>query len=267
MAITTGTATTDNLNWATAGVTNLGVVGAGCHLVWGWINIATFTAGRCIHPFLKLNGTAELRIVLPRGVGTDDELTTTGAALVVDEWTFVCVASISDSSTGQASRVWIGRADTPPAIVTLGVAVAGSGTYITTTISTLGNSSATGTVAFQGSIDAIGGQRTNSVTVGPDHPFGLSSMTAVVANETQYLYDRWVLPAWQGVPVSPLAEQSGKGGQILLTAAAGPYPVGMSVRQASAAGGNIAATIVGTVATAVRCPRPQGHIDFPYLRR
>lgn len=265
MAITTGAATTDNLN---GGGTLLNRDGPAVAMIWAWIKPSTFTSGRAIHPNLKLNGTSELRLLMSR-LTTQTELVTTGAGIIVNEWVFVCTASIC-TTAAQDSRVWVGRIDTPPAKMPLTLAVAGAGGFLAASMTVIGNLTSAGTTAFQGTSDGWGGRSTTDVTMGAGHPFGLSSLTALTADDDQFLLDRFVVPAWQGRPPTPLCAQagnsSGKYGQITTDGSA-PYQMNSGMRSTATNAHTSAATVVGTVASQERHPRATKHIDFPYLRR
>lgn len=266
MAITTGAATTDNLF---TGGNTITVAGPAVAMAWGWIKVNTFTSGRSIHNTLKLDGTTELRLLLLR-LTTAAEIVTTTAGIVVGEWVFVCTAAIC-TTTGHDSRIWVGRTDTPPTKMTLTTAVAGSGNFSSTGMTVLGNLTSTGTTAFQGTSDGWGGAFTASTTTGGTHPFGLSSLTALTANDDDFLLQRFVLPAWLGGTPKPVivnaTDSTARFGQYV-TGQSAPYQLTNTQRRTTATsistGG---ATVTGTVTSQERCPRAIGHIDFPYLRR
>ena len=265
MAITTGAATTDNLN--SAGVL-LARDGPAVAMVWGWIKVTTFTSGRAIHPNLKLDGTSELRLLLSR-LTTQTELVTTTAGVTVGEWVFVCTASIC-TTAAQDSRIWVGRTDIPPSKMTLSVAAAGSGNFLSASMSVIGNLTSTGTTAFQGTSDGWGGMFTTDTTMGAGHPFGLSSLTALTAADDQFLLDRFVIPAWLCQSPKPMisvgSNTSAKFGQVQ-TGQSAPHHMNLSVRSTAAVVHSTEAAVVGTVTSQERCPRAMGNIDFPYLRR
>lgn len=269
MAITTGAATTDNLS---IGGNTLTGGGPAVAMVWGWIKVDTFTSGRCIHNTLKLDttlGTNEFRLILTR-LTTSAETRTSGANIVVGEWTFVCTASIC-TTAAHDSRIWVGTISTPPVKQTLSSAVAGSGNFSSSGITVLGNLTASGTTAFQGTSDGWGGAFTADTTTGGTHPFGLSSLTALTAADDAFLLQRFVLPAWLGetpkVVMSTGTVATARSGQYV-TGQNAPYQMTSTQRRTTATDLTTgAATVTGTVASQERCPRAIGNIDFPYLRR
>lgn len=267
MAITTGSATTDNVF---IGGNTITVAGPAVAMTWGWIKVNTFTSGRSIHNTLKLNGTTELRLLLTR-LTTATEVVTTTAGIVVGEWVFVCTAAIC-TTTAHDSRVWIGRTETPPETKqTLTTAVAGSGNFSSTGMTVLGNLTSTGTTAFQGTSDGWGGAFTASTTTGGTHPFGLSSLTALTAADDNFLLQRFVLPAWLGETPKPVisnaTEATARSG-IYVTGQSDPYQLTTTQRRTTATILTATqATVTGTVTSQERCPRAIGNIDFPYRRR
>ena len=266
MAITTGAATTDNLS---IGGNTLTVAGPSAAIAWGWIKVNTFTSGRSIHNTLKLDGTTELRLLLTR-LTTATEVVTTTAGIAVDEWVFVCTAAIC-TTTAHDSSIWVGRTDTPPTLMTLTTAVAGSGNFSSVGMSVLGNLTSSGTTAFQGTSDGWGGVFTSDTATGADSPFNISSFTALTADDDEFLLNRFVLPAWLGqtptFPISNATNSSARSGQYV-TGQSAPYQMTSTQRRTGATSISTGeAVVTGTVTSQERCPRAIGNIDFPYLRR
>jgi hypothetical protein len=265
MAITTGAATTDNIF---LGGNTLSATGPSVVMVWGWIKVNTFTSGRSINNVLKLDGTTELRFVVTR-LTTATELVTTTAGITVGEWVFVCTAAIS-TTTAHDSSIWVGRAETPPTLMTLTTAVGGSGNFSGTGLSVLGNLTSSGTTAFQGTSDGWGGISTGDTITGAGSPFNISSFTALTADDDRFLLDRFVIPAWLGQAPKPVISNgtisSGRSGQYV-TGQSPPYMLVDGTRRTTVTSLAGEATVTGTVTSQERCPRAVEHIDFPYLRR
>jgi hypothetical protein len=241
-------------------------------MVWGWIKVDTFTNGRCIHNTLKLDttlGTNEFRLLLPR-LTTTAETRTSGANIVVGEWTFVCTASIC-TTAAHDSRIWVGGTDTPPIKQTLNGAVSGSGNFTSAGITVLGNLTSSGTTAFQGTSDGWGGLFTADTTTGAGSPFNISSFTALTAADDDFLLQRFVIPAWLGETPRPVISNdtvSTARYGIYVTGQSAPYQLSSTQRRTTATDITVGvATVTGTVTSQERCPRAIGNIDFPYVRR
>jgi hypothetical protein len=197
---TFGGATTDDIT-ATTGVT----VGSGGGVFCaGWWYPTTLTATRGLWAMQTTMGaeinttTSELR--LRTNNTTDGQHTTTGAGLVVNEWRFLAFWWYGNN-TGPNSQwsVWSGNLNTPPAACTITVATAPAGNFTGASTFYVGNM-ATASQAFQGDVAEV--LFLNHANQSGDETlttFGLPNTTAApTAAITANIYNRFVLPCWQG---------------------------------------------------------------------
>lgn len=173
------------------------------HLVTGWWRPTTLTAGR----YLISTGVANSgvychsttdELVLRVDRTTDSEFTTSGVDLAVDEWRFLAFLSAHENTGAlDAWRVWAGGLDAPPVACTVTPSVTGSGNATGGTTLTLGNNAA-GSVAWQGQIADVRYVVTSAATGNSAHLFLTQTSGAIANDEADYVYQRFVLPAWEG---------------------------------------------------------------------
>lgn len=175
------------------------------HLITGWWRPGTLTSGRYLYSLGSgssgvLLATPADEIVLRANRGTTSrEDVTTDLNLVVDEWRFLAVFSTHENTgTLDAWRVWAGTIETPPVAVSLTTNTAGSGNLtMSTSALTIGNRSG-GSVAWRGQIADVRYAVTGSAVGNPLHPFLTQTSGAIADDEALYVYERFVLPAWEG---------------------------------------------------------------------
>lgn len=199
MAWTVGAAGTDDMTWAiqnpTGGSTTSGVVA-------GWIYPTTLTATRGYWSFGNTMGaeidttTSELRMKTQNGT-TNGEHTTSGLGLAVNTWKFVALFfSVASGSSGWAA--WAGDENNAPVALTVTQAVAPVGSASGSTNFYLGNKGTSATLAFQGDIGNHVLYR-SGMTAGATHEFGVTAYgSPITAASADIVYNRFVLPAWQG---------------------------------------------------------------------
>lgn len=173
------------------------------HLITGWWRPTTLTAGR----YLVSTGAVDCgayvhtttdELVLRVNRTTDSEFTTTGVDLVADEWRFLAFLSAHENTGAlDAWRVWAGGVAAPPVACTVTPSVSGSGNSTGGSTLTLGNNNA-GSVAFQGQIADVRYLVTSAPTGNSAHIFLTQTSGAIANVEADYVFERFVLPAWEG---------------------------------------------------------------------
>lgn len=198
MSFRLGDTASSDLNWV---VKYQIPVGGSAFLVCGRWRPTTLTAGRGLWSFGN-NTTAEIasttsELVLRTQNTTNGQWTTTGAGLAVNQWRFLAFF-LSSNNTGPAAQwiVWSsGNLEDRPAKSTITQNTAPVGNFVGSNTFYAGNVGTSTTQAFQGQISAIqiyqGGHQTRG-------PFRLSSAAAVTAEQENYIYETFVVPAWQG---------------------------------------------------------------------
>ena len=201
MAYTFGAATTDDLSG-----TGVVSIGGNSTTTWvaGWFYPTTLTAGRCYFGTGALNSiavaptTSELRLTHDRAT-TDSVFDTTGAGIVVNEWVFIAVLFQSGSAGADGTwTVWVGRSDSPPAIVTNSLTTTGLGNNSSTTAYCIGNQAAASSVAFQGDIGPFMYVAQQGLAI--DRPVPVAAAGGQTAAEILYIWEKWVIPFWLGKP-------------------------------------------------------------------
>lgn len=171
-------------------------------LITGWWRPNALAAGRYLASLGAVDCGAYLHtttdeLVLRVNRSTDSQYTTTGVDLTVDEWRFLALLSAHETTGAlDAWRVWAGDLATPPAACTVTLGTAGSGASIGGSILTLGNNNG-GSVAWQGQIADVR-YAVTSAPVGATHPFLVATSGVLADAEAEYVYQRFVLPAWEG---------------------------------------------------------------------
>lgn len=265
MAYTFGGGTGDDILCSLA---NFMAPGSGqAFLITGWWRPTTLTAaagrglwsaGSGAHTATIDTTTSELRLKTDNAT-TDGEWTTSGVGLATDTWSFLAfLLSTLNGTPSAAWRVWAGTLGTPPVAVTVTNAVAPSGNFTGSTQLYLGNVG-TGTLAFQGDIDAVSALVPNASASATLHPFGVAAFGAVSAGEEQFIYNRFVLPAWHGFPLgnTPASVVSGNVAPAELMLWDGLEST-RCVRSAVSATNLsfVTPTVSGATVSATRCPRP-----------
>lgn len=236
------------------------------------MRLDSFTTGRNINSYLTLDntnggGAQDLKFSMTR-LTTNTDIRTSGTALVVGEWTFICAVSLSDN-TNMAARIWVGKLDTPPVLQTFTTTAAGSGNPLLNQISVL-NNGASGTNAIAGTTDGWGGVGSQDSTSTTSW-LGLSSFASPTADDETLMLNRVVIPAWEGKP-APVIPSVAVTSPVFINLQTyqngnGDYTPGMQARRLTGNFTNTVITPLGTILSAERCPRTCGNIDFPYLRR
>lgn len=196
MAFTFGAATSDDMTIAST----LDIGSSSGHIWMGWLYPTTLTAGRCpcgwstntryqIH-----TTTSELDFRFDRT--TDTLQRTTDLGMVVNVWQFIAVARSALSGT-PAIRCWIGTGELPPREVAITVVTVGSGAIGSSTASTIGNSTSTATVAWQGDIGQVTEVYFTPSVITP--LIGEAAGTITQA-EADYFHQNVVIPHWNGEP-------------------------------------------------------------------
>ena len=270
MAINTAN-TTSGLNWTASGTATLSLSGQGLRFVWFWLKLDSFTSTRNISQLITLDstnggGAQDLRLSITR-LTTSTEIRTSGTALVVGEWTFVCAATLADASN-VAGRIWVGRSDTPPVLQTQTIVVAGAGNPFQQALASLNN---TTTVTNSGNLttDGWGGVGSGDSTTTTSW-LGLSSFTAPSADDEELMLSRVVIPAWQGqtIPIPSVSATSAVWGNVpTYQQGDGSYTPTLQIRRLSGNFANTQVTPTGSLLSAERCPRAFSNVDFPYRRR
>jgi len=265
MAFTFGAATGDDITWTETGTTWGRNQRSG--VICGWYFPTTLTAGRALwsvgtnHRAVIAATTSEIDLFFDRA--TDTQWTTTGLGLAINQWHFIAVL-MNNFNTGVVTnfKVWRSVGTDIPTAVSVAVVTVGAGNAVSSTIPTIGNRGATGTVAFQGDIgrfDFIGDSVANSL---------IGNTNGSLSAETERgVFENVVLPIWQGN--SPTLYKSGQNSNRGITHTVvdldrnGDY--GRSVRN----GGSIVtmdrtATIGGATPSLNRAPGP---VSWPDLLR
>jgi hypothetical protein len=200
MPYTYGGSTGDDANW---GGTNAIVADNRISFICGWWRPTTLTATRKLWGSGAVSGaevdttTSQIRL---RSDHTTDGQWTTSACLTVNVWTFLAfLGAFETTGPAVAWVVWSGTVETPPAKLTVTSAVTPVGALAGTSANlTIGNSTAAGTVAFQGDIDWIYAAVSNEQPAGILNPLGMTANGAISADCEDYVYRRYVMPAWYG---------------------------------------------------------------------
>lgn len=269
MPYTFGAAVGDDITWS--GATTIGAVSRGT-IVTGWWRPTTLTAGRGYWSAANAGfscrvdtTTSDLRLVTG-GATTPGEWTAASAGVVVDEWHFIAVFANLGTTTLTAWRAWVGTPGTAPTELTITNAVAQVGNHTGSTAFYVGNRG-TGNFAFQGDAANVTVLATSAGGGAASHPFGVATLGTTTNNEAQYVYERFVCPAWEG-----------DYGRLLTThhATLDTYhwtgdPLGSPTygnSRSSAALAPIAATVSGATVSANGAPRPAIHpLHAPRRRR
>lgn len=196
MAFTFGAATGDDITWTESG-SAWGASGRS-GLIAGWYLPTTLTAGRALwsvgaaHRAVIAATTTEIDLFFDRT--TDTQWTTTGLALAVDQWHFIAVL-MNNFNTGVVTnfKVWRSVGTDIPTAVSVAVFTAGAGNATSSTIPTIGNASATGTVAFQGDIG-----RFNFIVGVAANAFIDNTNGSIGVEAERRIFEDVVLPIWQG---------------------------------------------------------------------
>jgi hypothetical protein len=140
--------------------------------------------------------TSELRLKTDNT--TDGQWTTSGVSLAVNTWHFLAFF-LTCTNTGPAGawRVWAASGTNRPTEATVSVATSPSGNFTGSTSFFIGNAG-TGSLAFQGDISRVQAYITSGTTAGAQHPFGLAAHGTVTNAEAEFIYQRFVFPAWLG---------------------------------------------------------------------
>jgi len=201
MPYTFGGATTDDIaatGQLAAGADNTAT------FVAGWWYPTTLTATRGYWSAGNVFGaevdttTSEFRLRTDNT--TDGQWVTSGAGIAINQWWFLAFLNAAENTTvAGAWRVWVGRADLEPAVITPTVATSRSGNYTGSTAWAIGNKG-TGSLAFQGDIGWVVTATCN--TVGINNPFRIATSGTISDAEARIVYEHWVWPLWRGVPVA-----------------------------------------------------------------
>lgn len=167
------------------------------NLICGWFYPTTLTAGRCLWGVGGTNRcaiattTSEIDLFLDRT--TDSQHTTSGLNLTVDEWKFIAVlGAFADLFTTTTYKVWAASGVDIPQLITVNQTSAGTGSSVSSTIVTVGNSSQAAASSFQGAIgrfDYIAATTNTALCRG-------NSGTISSADE-YFIYQQVVLPIWK----------------------------------------------------------------------
>lgn len=255
MAVTFGATTGDVLQFTAVNSSRVGYGAGSSTCMWGWFKPTTFTSGRPLfaagNNTLSLTGSSELLFVLARInsstlADTSASYTTSGAAVVVNEWRFFCLVTTTTAApTSQAVRLWLGSTTDSPVAATLTANVPAAASTIATTsfISQIGNTSAS-TTPFIGQLDNFEG-------FGPvTSIYQIATVGTITSLEEQLLLESIVTPAWLSSPISPMSDPLPN--RTLFNLTTPPYDWTL----VSSIYSQIAPTVGGTLTTLERCPRP-----------
>lgn len=233
-----------------------------------WCRPTTLTNGRYLLSWNTVTGinidgvTDEVRVYNNRT--TDSINATTGVDLVTGTWTFLAVM-IASENTGalDAVRVWRGSVDTPPTAVTVTLSTPGSGNATTSAILVIGNNGTAGTVAWQGDIEDVRVISISQTQGETTHPWMHVTSGVITDTEAAFVYQRWILPAWEGKPwfvnlPTPTTWEIGE------WRGHGLSQIERAQTVAANNGPSVTTTINGATIAATRGPRPRiGMTPFP----
>jgi len=188
--------TSSDITW-TESASNYGA-SARSSLVCGWWYPTALTATRTLWGFGAVSRceiattTSEINLWLDRT--TDSQHTTSGLGLAVNRWHFIAVLG-SFFNTGVVTnyRVWRGVDAEIPSLVTVNVTTAGAGNSTGSTVATIGNAGALGTVAWEGDIG-----RFDFVTAVTSSALCRNATGLISADDEFAIFTQLVIPIWQG---------------------------------------------------------------------
>lgn len=196
MSYTVGAATSDDVTAAINAPVQDGITG----FFAGWFYPTTLTTGRYLFSFntsgVSINGT-ELRFIVDHAT-TDGWYETSGLGFSVNSWWFIA-GLWNNSSTGPSDsmKLWVGSELNAPTLRTLTQTQVPVGTVTTSVANVvLGNSAASGVLAFQGEVGPAICGRNNWLAI--TSPFRVSAVGAVSVDDETTVYQRLVLPFWAG---------------------------------------------------------------------
>ncbi len=257
MSYTFGGTTGDDLTW-TESVSPWGATQRS-GLIAGWWLPTTLTAGRGLwsvgtsHRAVIASTTSEVDLFFDRT--TDTQHTTSGLNLVVGEWHFIAFL-MNNFNTGPVTnwKVWRSIGTNIPTPVTVNQTAAGSGNATSSTIPTVGNVGASGTVAFQGDIgrfDYFVGTAANAFLDNTNGSIGVDS--------ERRAFEQVVLPIWAGQFPTFLGSgtQSNNGITHVIWDLDLVNPMGISLRNGGTIQTNNRLATVNAVVSENRRPIPQ----------
>jgi hypothetical protein len=174
------------------------------NLVYGWWYPTTLTAGRSYFGNTGNSGgikvataTDELILRVPCNT-TSGDYSSTDADIAVNNWYFIAAAWVSVTGPTIDLAMWLGTMDTPPRLLSWTVTVAPAGVVNNAAGELRMGQDNVNTAAFQGLIHYVNPVICNHTASATLHPLGLSSYSAISAEEETILYERFVAPAWAG---------------------------------------------------------------------
>lgn len=212
MAFTFGAATGDDITW-TESASPWGAT-ARSGLIAGWFLPTTLTATRTLWSVGATNRcaiattTSEVDVFVQRT--TNSQYTTSGLGLTAGRWHFLAIlASWSNTGPTDTYRVWRGYDVEVPSLVTINqTAPAGAGTSTSSTIPSIGNAAAAGTVAFQGDVG-----RFDFIVGTVNNAFCNNTTGAISADDETVIFNTVVMPLWCGeVPTFHATSAQGNNG-------------------------------------------------------
>lgn len=202
MSQTFGAATGDDIT--VSGHLNSNVSG---HIFMGWYYPTTLTNGRVywgasslVRIGIGATVSSEIFVDIDRTT-TDSRWTTSGAAIVVNEWVFIAI--VKNSNSGAANfRCWVGHGCNAPQEVSISETTVGSGTEVAASNAVVGNQSSAATVAFQGDIGQVLDERFSPSAVAP---MAIETIGTITQAEADYFLQTAIIPYWQGRPKQALS--------------------------------------------------------------
>lgn len=183
--------------------TSIGVFG-------GWFLPSALTAGRYYWSAGNVFGsrvattTSELEM-LSANATTGGLWTTTGAGITTDTWRYIAwLYALNNTGVVGNWRVWVGTFENAPQPVTVTQTTAPVGTFTGSTAANIGNNALSGS-AIQADIADCSWGITQAA--GTANPFGINASTTITAAEADQVYQRWILPHWDGDPLTAWANR------------------------------------------------------------
>ncbi len=178
------------------------------HLVFGWFYPTTLTAGKgywgCTSASTHAEvapATDEMRFVFQRAT-TDAVWDSSDADITVDNWWWIGMFTRTSGTVWMLPPyVWIGTPTTPPVLKTVASSTAGSGAASNSaTALGFGNTGPSDANAFEGDIGHVGQIHHYNETDPLVNIFQVPSISssALTAAEELFIYQRFVVPIWQG---------------------------------------------------------------------